>query len=166
MKRRMEMADKARDLHDEGSASAPVSSASGSGTSPLGDTAASASAQTVEYRHRGVRRRIEAAEELRSIVSTGERSAQGPLLFNERLVHLWAKGALPSSEVQELAWRAATQGAANVDSLAELGTAGANPQNIHSALRSLLGLPRGACDFTWIELPTKAGPKTPHPVLS
>ena len=45
------------------------------------------------------------------------------------------------------------------------GNRGASPQNVFRQLRNKFGLPPGAPDFTWVELSTKRGRKTPHPVI-
>jgi hypothetical protein len=56
-------------------------------------------------------------------------------------------------------------GADGVSDFARMGNWGANPQNLFRAMRNALGNPAGAPEMAWYEIPTKAGPRTPHPFL-
>eukprot|EP00959_Pyramimonas_sp_CCMP1952_P119536 2499567-Pyramimonas_sp.AAC.1 len=56
-------------------------------------------------------------------------------------------------------------GAAGLENLEKMGAHGKHSQNLFRGLLHAFGLPSGAPEFTWIELGTKLGPKTPHPVL-
>lgn len=106
----------------------------------------------------GVRQRL-AAEQSSSTSS----SDANPLLRS--LKRDWALGKLTSNQVQEYALAASSQGAVGVEALGKAGNSGNNPQNIFRALKSILGLPKGAPSLYWAEIPTKAGPSTPHPFL-
>lgn len=77
----------------------------------------------------------------------------------------WAKGKLTSTQLQTLAQKALDQGLPNAEQLAKVGTHGKYKGNIHRDLVSLFGVPSDAPSIRWYEIPTKRGPKTPHPFL-
>ena len=86
-------------------------------------------------------------------------------LFANDLKYEWAKGTISSVKVQKFALSALKSGAEGVDSLAAAGNFGQNPQNIFRALVKVFGIPVGAAPIEWVEIPTKHGRRTPHPVL-
>ena len=88
---------------------------------------------------------------------------QGPL--NQYLKEQWAAGHLNTKQVQEVALRATQQGAIGVERLGSMGSDGRYANNLFRAVKSILGMPKGAPDFFWAEIPTRSGLKTPHPFL-
>ncbi len=106
----------------------------------------------------GWRQRISGAE---AGMGGGSSSSEGPL--TRSLMRDWAKGLLSSGKLQEYAAGALAQGATGFDRLARVGTYGKHPQNAYRDLVSLLGLPKGAPELTWLNIPTRRGPRTPHP---
>ena len=111
---------------------------------------------------RGVRARIAQAN-ADAVASSSSSDANGPLVQN--LKELWAKGRLSSVEVQRLALNAMKQGCEGMDKMAGIGNSGANPQNLHRGLCALFNEPAGSPGIDWIEIPTKEGPRAPHPVI-
>ena len=107
----------------------------------------------------GIKRRLEAAE------TQGSSSSTKKVPFTERVIQKWASGKMSASEVQAAAMDAMAQGARDLDKLSSMGSAGDHPQNCLRALKNLLGLPKGAPDVTWVEIPTSRGAKTLHPFL-
>ena len=105
----------------------------------------------------GVRRRLEAQQ------PTPTHRAQGPLF--DVLKRDWALGVIHSGQVQEYALNAARQGAVGMDVVGDIGSAGARPQNMFRALKSLMGIPVGAPSLAWFEVPLKSGKKVAHPFL-
>ena len=77
----------------------------------------------------------------------------------------WAKGKLTSVQLQRLAQTALEQGMPNAEPLARAGSHGKYKGNLHRDLVSLFGMPEEAAPIRWYEIPTKKGPKTPHPFL-
>ena len=69
-------------------------------------------------------------------------------------------GKLSSLQVLEYATGADLQGASGLTRLASLGS-----DHAFRSLKNVFGIPAGAPDFTWLEIPTIAGPKTVHPFL-
>ena len=57
------------------------------------------------------------------------------------------------------------QGAHSLEQLAAMGNFGNHKSNIFRAMRTILGIPKGACDIDWLPIPMKAGRYTPHPFL-
>ena len=88
---------------------------------------------------------------------------QGPL--NRNLVKRWAVGKLSAKDVQNIAMDAMLQGTPGIDRFADMGARGAHDQNLFRAMRNALGNPAGAPEMDWFEVPTTAGPRTPHPFL-
>ena len=56
------------------------------------------------------------------------------------------------------------QGARGMQGVAAAGSHGHHPQNLQRSLISLFGMPEGAPDFAWFDIPTKSGVH-PHPFL-
>ena len=54
------------------------------------------------------------------------------------------------------------QGARGMQRIAAAGSHGHNPQNLQRSLISFFGMPPGAPDFDWFDIPTKSGVH-PHP---
>ena len=106
----------------------------------------------------GVRQRLGSAEPT-------PQNAPGDMPLRESLKRDWAKGRIKTDQVQDYAWGAQQQGAVGMDSMGAMGNSGRNPQNLFRAMRHLLGMPKGSPPFKWIEIPTRYGPKTPHPFL-
>ena len=52
-----------------------------------------------------------------------------------------------------------------MEQLGGLGSSGKHSANIFRAMRNLLGIPQGAPEIRFIEIPTVNGERTPHPVL-
>ena len=90
------------------------------------------------------------------------------LPFNTDLREDWAKGKITSEQVQRYALGALRQGAEGLDPFARAGASGQHPQNIFRALKHVFGMPRGAPDMDWIELPMVVGDRVvqvAHPFL-
>ena len=92
-------------------------------------------------------------------------SSAADLPFNRDLVKDWATGHLTSKQVQRYALHAMQQGADGLDNFARMGNFGENPQNVFRAMRTVLGLPKGAPEMDWYEIPTTKSNRTPHPFL-
>ena len=88
---------------------------------------------------------------------------QGPL--NRNLVKRWAVGKLSAKDVQNIAMDAMLPGTPGIDRFADMRARGAHDQNLFRAMRNALGNPAGAPEMDWFEVPTTAGPRTPHPFL-
>ena len=88
---------------------------------------------------------------------------QGPL--NRNLVKRWVVGKLSANDIQNIAMDAMLQSTPGIDRFAEMGARGAHDQNLFRAMRNALGNPAGAPEMDWFEVPTTAGPRTPHPFL-
>ena len=69
-------------------------------------------------------------------------------------------GKLSALQVLEYATGADLQGASGLTRLASIGS-----DHAFRSLKNVFGIPVGAPDFTWLEIPTIAGPKTVHPFL-
>lgn len=93
------------------------------------------------------------------------RIVDGPFIHD--LKYLWGKSKLSSVWIQKLAASAAQSGATGqiLDRVAATGSDGNHPKNLFRDLKSLFGLPPGCADMDYIEVPTKSGRKTPHPVF-
>jgi hypothetical protein len=106
------------------------------------------------------------ASNLRDTVASNLRdTVASNLPFNRDLVKDWANGDLTSKQVQRYAMHALQQGANGLYDFAKMGNWGNNPQNLFRAMRSVLGVPKGAPEMDWYEIPTKTNNKTPHPFL-
>ena len=92
-----------------------------------------------------------------------EKINKGP--FVEWLKSEWAKGKLTTAQVQQAAMSAEQHGCPNINSMASLGNYGSNPGNLFRAMKNLIGYPTNCAPISYIELPTKRGRRTPHPVL-
>ena len=57
------------------------------------------------------------------------------------------------------------KGATGLDHKSSMGNSGENPQHLFQALVNYFGTPLGAAQIDWVELPTAAGPRVPHPVI-
>ena len=114
----------------------------------------------------GIRQRLRAAEAAtppEPAIEHGDPGDKGPL--TKRLIRKWAEGKLSAKEVQEFAFDAERQGAADLQSMSKMGSYGEHPQNCYRALKNALGLPSGSPGFAWFEIPTTFGARTPHPFL-
>ena len=69
----------------------------------------------------------------------------------------WATGKLSSKKVLEYERGASSQGASGMQ-----GMDGAGGHNAFRFLKNVSGIPAGAPDLTWLEIPTKANSKTLH----
>ena len=130
--------------------------------------AAKAKAQATETvgTRGGIRTRANAAlaqSGSSSSASSARLAEIGP--FTKDLIEDWAKGVLSAKKVQQYAFDAARQGATGLESMAAMGNYGSNPQNCQRSLQNFLGLPAGAPEIQFKEIPTKSSPKTPHPFL-
>jgi hypothetical protein len=74
-------------------------------------------------------------------------------------------GKLSAKDVQDIAMDAMIQGAPGMTQFAEMGASGKHGQNLFRAMQSVLGYPSGSPVMDWFEIPTKGGPRTPHPFL-
>ena len=83
----------------------------------------------------------------------------------DELKREWASGTLNAGQVQRLGAAAREAGAEGLDQVAATGTHGKHPQNVHRDLVKIFGNPPGAPEVDWLEVPTKLGRKTLHPVL-
>lgn len=77
----------------------------------------------------------------------------------------WAKGKLTSQQLQKYSASSASVGATGMDPFAALGNYGKHTGNIFRDLVSKMDWPIGAPRFSWIEIATKFGPATAHPVI-
>ena len=82
------------------------------------------------------------------------------LPLRKTLLKGWATGEMSSSKVLEIASGAAQQGATGLADMSSLGS-----HNAFRSLQAVFGYPVGAPHMTWLEIPTTAGPRTPHPFL-
>lgn len=96
--------------------------------------------------------------------SSGGREPPKSHLTNN-LVRRWSVGKLSAKDVQDIAMDASRDGLDTMGPLAKMGASGQHPQNLFRAMQSVLGYPNGAPEMDWFELPTTAGPRTPHPLL-
>lgn len=96
--------------------------------------------------------------------SSGGREPPKSHLTNN-LVRRWSVGKLSAKDVQDIAMDASRDGLDTMGPLAKMGASGQHPQNLFRAMQSVLGYPNGAPEMDWFELPTTAGPRTPHPFL-
>ena len=87
------------------------------------------------------------------------------LPFYRSLKRDWGSGILSSARVQEYSHGAREQGAAGLDRLADAGASGQQAGNLFRDLKRIFGWPSGCAPIRWIQLPTKRGRVTPHPVL-
>ena len=104
------------------------------------------------------------ADETESNPGSGS-PAEFRLPLNQALKVRWAKGKISSKDVQDISMGAMQQGASGCDRVANMGSAGRHAQNIFRSMRSALGMPRGAPEMDWFEIPMRSGRKTPHPFL-
>ena len=81
--------------------------------------------------------------------------------LNDSLVQKWGAGEISAKTVLEIAAGGTAQGAVGADLLGSVK----HSQNAQRALIGQLGFPEGAPAFVWVEIPTKAGPRTAHPFL-
>jgi hypothetical protein len=107
-------------------------------------------------RRGGVRQRVS-----RETPADDVHSERGPL--NEYLKEQWAKGSLNTGQVQQIALKATQQGAVGAERMGNIGTQGLYSNNLFRALKTILGMPAGAPDFHWAEIPLRGGGKEPHP---
>ena len=84
-------------------------------------------------------------------------SSSSSLPLNDSLKRRWAQGKITSTLVQEFAMGAATQGATGLGNRPFSGNSGKNPQNLQRALVTCFGMPDGAPNFSWYDVPTKRG---------
>ena len=74
-------------------------------------------------------------------------------------------GKMSSAEIQEMAEAAQGQGAKGMERLASMGASGEHPQNCFRAMKRMLGIPSGAPNMTFMNIPTIHGEATAHPFL-
>ena len=79
---------------------------------------------------------------------TGERTK-----YWYRLKRDWAKGKMSSNDLQQHALAAMESGARGVNKIAAMGNWGENPKNMARALVSALGMPDGAPEIDWFNIP-------------
>jgi hypothetical protein len=123
---------------------------------PAGEPASS----STDHRRGGVRQRL--ARDLPAEPTQNPR-ASGSLV--DRLKHKWAKGIISSVDVQDFAEGAIIDGATGMEALAEAGSSGVHSGNLYKALVNIFGYPKGCAPIDWIEVATKSGRKTAHPVI-
>ena len=75
------------------------------------------------------------------------------------------KGKLTSEAVQSLANNAKSIGGKGLESLSAVGSHGKYLGNLYRDLCSMFGTPIGSPPLDWVEIPTRAGPRTPHPIF-
>jgi hypothetical protein len=68
-------------------------------------------------------------------------------------------------QIQQIAMKSLKSGAEGVEAFASMGTSGKHVQNLARGMRNVLGWPKGTAEMSFIELETKRGAKTPHPVF-
>ena len=107
----------------------------------------------------GVKQRLAAA------TSADPSSSSSSMPLTRDLKLDWAKGKLSSAQVQKYAHSATQQGALEMGDVASAGNFGKQPGNVFRALKQLWGIPQGAPDLKWIDIPTKAGESKPHPFI-
>ena len=117
-------------------------------------------------RRSGIRQRLDVAS------SSGQNGARQvaqqqnkDLPLTQALKQDWARGIITSKQVHRYAYTALQQGAAGLDHISSMGNFGENPQHLFQALVNYFGVPLGAPPIDWIELPTTAGARSPHPVI-
>ena len=133
-----------------------ASAASASGAASSSEAPAPKRARGSQGRGGGIRTRVgEAARQ------PGEDDDQGLKPLNRWSVDAWGKGKISSKDVLEIAAAADAQGAVGALQLGSVKHA----RNAQRALVAALGMPSGAPDFTWLEIPTQRGPTAAHPFL-
>ena len=140
IKRRLEEADKAKHEQAAPEPGEPSTSASSSTQKPRG----------------GIKQRMQHT----TAEPTPPQTAAYHLPLRKTLLKGWSTGELSSAKVLEIAASAAQQGATGMDDMRSLGA-----HNAFRSLQSVFGYPAGAPQMTWLEIPTKAGPRTAHPFL-
>ena len=106
----------------------------------------------------GVARRVARAQACSLVGGTSASSqSSSSLPLNASLKRRWAQGKITSPLVQEFAMGAAMQGATGLGNLPFAGNSGKHVQNLQRALVNAFGMPDGAPDFSWYDIPTKRG---------
>jgi len=124
-------------------------------TSTPGESSTGASSSTPKLRG-GVKQRLQHTPADPAPTPT----TNDHLPLRKTLLTSWSTGELSSAKVLEIAAGAAQQGATGMDDMRSLGS-----HNAFRSLQSVFGYPAGAPQMTWLEIPTTAGPRTPHPFL-
>lgn len=89
-------------------------------------------------------------------------SSGGHLPLFSALRRDWALGKITSKQVQQYAEGASDQGSVGMDALARAGAGGKHPGNLFRSLVAAFGLPPGAPDLFWVDIPIQ-GEATPMP---
>ena len=111
----------------------------------------------------GVARRVARAQACSLVGGTSASSqSSSSLPLNASLKRRWAQGKITSPLVQEFAMGAAMQGATGLGNLPFAGNSGKHVQNLQRALVNAFGMPDGAPDFSWYDIPTKRGVEKIH----
>lgn len=100
------------------------------------------------------------------LLEPGSTSTSSHLPLFRSLKRDWARGKITSAQVQEYAAGASAAGAPSLGALAGAGQAGTRPGNLFRSLVSAFGMPPGAPEFFWADIPV-AGQKdlVPQPFI-
>ena len=107
----------------------------------------------------GPRKRLK--REVQEGAEAGAGEAEGPRPFNAAMRREWTKGGLKSNKVLEFSYKASSQGMPGAGKLNQ----NPNAKVAYRQLRSALGWPSAAPEFTWLEVTTKDGKEKTHPVI-
>ena len=121
---------------------------------PANPSGSSSSTQAPTQRG-GIRRRIMESSEQHETLGI---DPELPLL--DSLKKHWSMGQISSARVLEYARGATAQGARGMDRMASIGS-----HNAFRALKSVFGIPKGAPELAWLEIPTSRGARTSHPFM-
>ena len=124
-----------------------------------GESSTGASSSTQRPRG-GIKQRLQRAAADPAPPPAAPPSTPDHLPLRKTLLKSWSSGELSSARILEIAAGAAEQGATGMDDMRSLGA-----HNAFRSLQSVFGYPAGAPQMTWLEIPTTAGPRTPHPFL-
>ena len=117
------------------------------------EAARSSTDRIVRTRAGGVRQRLAA-----SSASSSTTAEKYPMF--ESLRKDWARGKVASAKVLEYISGAIAQGAEGMSNLQNVGD-----HNAYRTLLSAFGMPTGAPEITWLDIPTVRSARTPHPFI-
>jgi len=123
--------------------------------------------------HSGLRRRVAAASAASSTAAAAEAASSSTASPETPLFKLlrnrWAKGALPSHEVQQIAAAAESSGARGISQLEKIATSGKHRHNAQRDLMRALGRPQGAPELFSVAIPMAGQDNSPvivdHPFI-
>jgi hypothetical protein len=125
------------------------------------DVAPNSDAVAVVVASGGVRQRLS-----KHVVGESHRDESKDLPLLRSLKRDWALGVISSQKVQEYAMGASTQGAVGMHGVASAGSFGKHSGNVFNSLVAAFGMPIGAPEFFWVEIPVQGESRPqPHPFI-